>query len=124
RKVDTFNEAYRLREKGAVRNWFDITEKDGYCSLNTKISDIMATLHGKLVLMFFIASKLRGIKKKKDDGNPASGMAKNPQIMKMIGSFTPLRASSMAGTIGLTFTKDELLKLNGRLNKVKLRNSK
>lgn len=30
RKVDTFNEAYRLKEKGVVLNWFDITEPEGY----------------------------------------------------------------------------------------------
>ncbi len=121
RKVDKFNEAYRLREKGAILNWFDITEKEGYCSLNTKLSDIMATFRGKAVLMMFIASKLRKIKRKKSDGNPASSIAKNPDIMKMIGSFTPLRVSSMAGTIGLTFTKEDLLKLNRKLNKIKLK---
>ena len=49
-KVEKFNEAYRLVEQGAVLNWFDITEKEGYCSLNTKISDIMGTLRGKSLL--------------------------------------------------------------------------
>ena len=28
RKVEQFNETYRLKEKGAVLNWFDITQKD------------------------------------------------------------------------------------------------
>ena len=49
-KVEKFNEAYRLVEQGAVLNWFDITEKEGYCSLNTKIGDIMGTLRGKSLL--------------------------------------------------------------------------
>ena len=37
RKVDTFNESYRLKEVGAVLNWFDITEKPGRLSLNSKM---------------------------------------------------------------------------------------
>ena len=32
RKVEVFNEEYRLKEKGAVLNWFDITEVEGYYS--------------------------------------------------------------------------------------------
>lgn len=47
RKVEVFNEAYRLREKNAVLNWFDIAEKDGCFSLNDKISEIMAVPEGK-----------------------------------------------------------------------------
>ena len=42
RKVETFNESYRLKEKGAILNWFDITAPEGYFSLNDKLSDIMA----------------------------------------------------------------------------------
>ena len=30
RKVKTFNEAYRLVDKGAVLNWFDVTEPEGF----------------------------------------------------------------------------------------------
>ena len=36
RKVDGFNEKYRLKEKGALLNWFDVTAPDGYFSLNDK----------------------------------------------------------------------------------------
>ena len=123
RKVEVFNEEYRLKEKGAILNWFDITEKDGYCSLNTKISEIMKTTKGRLVLMFFIMRKLKTMKKKsaKNSSNSASSMLKNKDTMKMIGSFTILRISSMAGTVGMKFTKEELLTLNKKLNKVKLK---
>ena len=114
---------YRLKEKGAILNWFDITEKDGYCSLNTKISEIMRSTKGRLVLMFFIMRKLKTMKKKsvKNSSDSASSMLKNKDTMKMIGSFTILRISSMAGTVGMTFTKEELLALNKKLNKVKLK---
>ena len=120
RKVEVFNEAYRLREKGAILNWFDITEREGYCSLNTKISDIMSSFRGKLVLTLFIASRLRKIKKQNEDRS-TSAMKPSSDMMKMIGSFTPLRVSSMAGMIGLKFTKEDLLGLNRKLNRVKLK---
>ena len=118
RKVDVFNEAYRLKEKGAILNWFDITEKDGYCSLNTKISDILASTKGKLVLSLLLYKKFRKTKKKKKDSFPAEKMM-GKDLMKMIGSFTILRITSMAGMAGLEFTKEELLELNQKLNKVK-----
>ena len=123
RKVEVYNEEYRLKEKGAILNWFDITEREGYCSLNTKISEIMKSTKGKMTLMLFIMKKLKGIKKKSDknSSNPAQSMLKNKDTMKMIGSFTILRISSMAGTVGMTFTKEELLALNKKLNKVKLK---
>ena len=120
RKVEVFNEAYRLREKGAILNWFDSTEREGYCSLNTKISDIMSSFRGKLVLTLFIASRLRKIKKQNEDRS-TSAMKPSSDMMKMIGSFTPLRVSSMAGMIGLKFTKEDLLGLNRKLNRVKLK---
>ena len=121
KKVDKFNEEYRLKEKGAILNWFDITEKDGYCSLNTKISVIMKTTRGKLTLMNFLFKKLKAMKKSGNSSSPASSMVKNKDIMKMVGSFTVLRISTMAGTAGLEFTKEELLALNKKLNKVRIK---
>ena len=53
RKVDTFNEAYRLRVVGAVLNWFDITEKEGRLSLNNKFGDLMTSLRGKMFVLGF-----------------------------------------------------------------------
>ena len=58
-KVDVFNESYRLKEKGAVLNWFDITEREGYCSLNSKISDILGTMRGKIILSLLLMKKTR-----------------------------------------------------------------
>ena len=37
----------------------------------------------------------------------------------MIGSFTVLRLSSMMGMTGISFTKEELLAMNAKLNKIK-----
>ncbi|MDD6226479.1 MAG: glycoside hydrolase family 2 TIM barrel-domain containing protein, partial [Bacilli bacterium] len=50
RKVDVFNETYRLKEEGQIINWFEITTKEGRLSIKDKIGDIMKTISGKLIL--------------------------------------------------------------------------
>ena len=117
-KVDVFNESYRLKEKGAVLNWFDITEREGYCSLNSKISDILGTMRGKLILCLLLMKKTKGMKKK-GEGNKSSMV--NKDTMAMIGSFTILRITSMVSMLGIEFTKDELLNLNKKLNRIKIK---
>ena len=117
-KVDVFNESYRLKEKGAVLNWFDITEREGYCSLNSKISDILGTMRGKLILSLLLMKKTKGMKKK-GEGNKSSMV--NKDTMAMIGSFTILRITSMVSMLGIEFTKEELLNLNKKLNRIKIK---
>ena len=117
-KVDVFNESYRLKEKGAVLNWFDITEREGYCSLNSKISDILGTMRGKLILCLLLMKKNKGMKKK-GEGNKSSMV--NKDTMAMIGSFTILRITSMVSMLGIEFTKEELLNLNKKLNRIKIK---
>lgn len=116
-KVDVFNESYRLKEKGAVLNWFDITEREGYCSLNSKISDILGTMRGKIILCLLLMKKTKGMKKK-GEGNKSSMV--NKDTMAMIGSFTILRITSMVSMLGIEFTKEELLNLNKKLNRIKI----
>jgi len=50
RKVDTFNEEYRLKEEGEVLNWFDIDMPEGYFNINDKIGDIMKANEGKMFI--------------------------------------------------------------------------
>ena len=126
RKVDTFNEDYRLKEKGAVLNWFDITEKEGYFSLNDKMSDIMASTMGKLwfgTMMLGLKKKMDASKKESDSGDKKGGFSidlKNiGNFTQMLGGFTVLRLTSMVGMVGVSFTKEELLKYNKQLNMIK-----
>ncbi len=117
-KVETPNEAYRLREKGAVLNWFDITEPEGYLSLNSKMSEIMGTLRGKMLLGSLMMKMMP--KKGKDGEAPkAMGFELNEGMMQMMGGFTLLRLTSMLGMMNISFTKEELLDLNAKLNKIK-----
>ena len=116
RKVEKFNESYRLVEKGVVLNWFDVTAPEGRLSLNSKMSEIMATFRGKLILMGLF-KKLMGGKKGKE--KKAAGFTVNKGMMRMMEGFTLLRMTSMVGMMNISFTKEELLKMNAKLNKIK-----
>ena len=113
-KVETFNEAYRLKEKGAVLNWFDITEKEGYLSLNDKMSDVLATVRGKLLFAGMMAKMMP----KKGD-KAMGGFEINDGMMQMMGGFTVLRLTGMLGMMNINLTKEQLLDLNEQLNKIK-----
>jgi beta-galactosidase len=124
-KVDTFNEAYRLVEKNAILNWFDITEPEGYLSLNSKFSDIMATVGGKVWavrLMLMLKKKMDANKTGEDKGEKMN-FNFSPKALKgmmaMLGGFTVLRMTGMIGMVGVSFTKEDLLALNAQLNKIK-----
>ena len=120
RKVETFNEAYRLVEKGAILNWFDINAPEGYLSLNDKMSDVIATVQGKLIFMGLVGKLMGGSKDKKDGKIKAGGFEVGPEMMSMMGGFTVLRLFTlMGGMMDVKFTKEELLELNAKLNKIK-----
>ena len=128
RKADKMNPAYILREQGAVLNWFDITEIEGRFSLNDKLGEIMKTFRGKLWfagLFLSLAKKMSKGTPKSDDKKKKSKKkkAKNPEmnsgLMNMIGGFSVLRFTGMLGMRNVTFTKEELLKMNRQLNKIR-----
>ena len=117
RKVEEMNQDYILKEKGAVLNWFDVTEIEGRYSLNDKISDIFKSFWGKLWF-----AKI-GLKLKKamsgGEAKKASGFELSEDMMKMMGGFTVLRLTSLIGMMNITFTKEDLLKMNKQLNKIR-----
>ena len=126
RKVDTFNEEYRMKEVGAILNWFDITEKEGYFCLNDKMSDIMATVGGKIWLgsmMLTMKKKMDANKKPDENGEKKGGFSVDLKNIKgmgqMLGGFTVLRLTSLMGMANVNFTKEELLKINDQLNKIR-----
>ena len=120
RKVDKMNEDYLLKEQGAVLNWFDVVAPEGRFSLNDKLSDIMSTFRGKL---WFIKIGLK-IKKsltggKKGEKKKAAGFEINEGMMQMMGGFTVLRMANLIGAMDIKFTKEELLKMNKQLNRIR-----
>ena len=117
KKVDTFNEEYRLVEKGAVLNWFDVVERDGYLSLNSKMTEILSTFRGKLIVGKIF---MKMMPKKKGGAKPsAMGFELSEDMMQMMGGFTLLRLTSMLGMMNISFTKEQLLDLNKKLVKIK-----
>ena len=127
RKVETFNEEYRMKEEGAILNWFDITEREGYFSLNSKLSEITSTLRGKLWLggMLLTMKKKMDANKKPQEGEKKKGggfeidMKGIKGMGQMLGGFTVLRMTSMMGMVNISFDKEELLAMNAKLNKIK-----
>jgi hypothetical protein len=49
----------------------------------------------------------------------AGGFEMNDSMMKMLGGFTVLRLSGMIRMVGVKLTKEDLLSLNAKLNKIK-----
>ena len=127
RKVDEMNMDYVLREVGAVLNWFDVTAPEGRYSLNDTIGDIMKSKRGKMWFMGMglkLKKKMDANKKGKDDGEKKSGgfdvdLSAGGGLMEMMGGFTVLRLTSMMGMMNISFTKEELLKMNKKLNRIK-----
>ena len=127
RKVSEMNMDYVLVEKGAVLNWFDIDAPDGRYSLNDTIGDIMKSSRGKLwfaKMGLTLKKKMDANKKgdKKDEkksGGFEVDLKSGGGIMEMMAGFTVLRLTSMMGMMNISFTKEELLKMNKKLNRIK-----
>ena len=127
RKVAEMNMDYVLVEKGAVLNWFEVTAPEGRYSLNDKISDIMKSKRGKLwfyATMLKVKRKMDKSKKAAKDGKKSGGFdvdisSAGGGLMEMMGSFSVLRLTTMMAMMNVTFTKEELLKMNKKLNKIK-----
>ncbi len=128
RKVAERNMDYVLREVGAVLNWFDVVEVEGRFSINDKISDIMNSKRGKMWFMgvgLKIKKKMDAKKKGQKDDKKSGGFDVDLKggnmggMMEMLGGFSVLRLSSMMGMMGVTFTKEELLKMHKQLTRIK-----
>ena len=125
RKVDKFNEDYRMKEEGAVINWFEINTPVGYYSVNDTIGDIMASFRGKIALLKIGSMLLKVLKsdsnggekdKKKSKGASIMGFKPSKEMLQLGYGFTVKRVISM---LGGKFTKEQILKINATLNKVK-----
>jgi hypothetical protein len=58
-------------------------------------------------------------KNKKDGEANAAGFKLSDEMMQMMGGFTLLRLTSLVSMMNISFTKEELLDLNEKLNKIK-----
>ena len=130
KKVDKFNEDYRLKEENAVINWFEIDTPTGYFSVNDTIGDILATFKGKIFALRVIKllkssfadkpkdenKKPEKKEKKKGGGLSIMGFSLNKTMLELGKGFTVKRAMMMANGM---FTKEQILEINRMLNKIK-----
>ncbi|MBR6678082.1 MAG: glycoside hydrolase family 2 protein, partial [Oscillospiraceae bacterium] len=115
RKVEVFNEAYRLKEKGAILNWFDVEAPEGYLSLNDKMGDVLKTEGGRMMFTQLMGKMMGG-----DGKMEAMGFEVSADMMSMMNGFTVLRLFTlMGGMMDVKFTKEQLLGLNAQLNQIK-----
>ncbi|MGN0294350.1 MAG: glycoside hydrolase family 2 TIM barrel-domain containing protein [Lachnospiraceae bacterium] len=126
RKVDTFNEDYRMKEKGDVINWFEITTPKGYYSINDKLGEILESRKGARFIKFTMAKMLIRMKlNSRKNPQPKDKSRKidlnNPEMKTFLYGMSVKRLISMAGTMGpgLEFKKADVLKINRRLNRIK-----
>jgi beta-galactosidase len=119
RKVEARNEDYILKEQGAVLNWFDVDMPEGRFSINDKISDIMSSFWGKLWFILTMLKIKKMMPKNKNGKAEAAGFELGDGIMQMMGGFTVLRLTSMMGMMNINFTKEQLLKMNKQLNRIR-----
>ena len=115
-KVAEFNNEYRMVETGDVLNWFDITEVEGYFSINDKMSDLIANEEGRNLIMGLMKSAMEGQKTMADP----TQMLGNEAMISFMGGFTIKRLMSMMGAMGAKpLTKEQMLGFNAMLNKIK-----
>ena len=119
RKVDTFNEAYRMKEKGAVLNWFDITAPEGYFSLNDKVKDIAASEQGAMFIRELFGQIMRKMGGENTEKAQTAAEEGGSGLMSMMGSFTMIRLLNLMGVAGGEMTKEEMLAINAQLNQIK-----
>ncbi len=122
RKVDAFDESYRMKEVGEVINWFEITNPAGYCCINDTVGDILKTEEGKQLLIgfakqFYEQSRQSGAQGEK---NGTMEMKPNKAMLEMLKGFTVRRILSMTSMMGMQpLTKEQILEINAQLNKVR-----
>ena len=100
---------------------FDIEAPEGYLSLNDKMGDVLSTVRGKLIFAGLMAKMMGGKKGKDGEGKmEAMGFEISADMMTMMNGFTVLRLFTlMGGMMDVKFTKEELLEINAKLNKIK-----
>ena len=133
RKVDTPNMDYVMKDDHCVINWFEINTPVGYLSINDTIRDILKPFKGKIFAVKTLLSLKKAMssekKEEKSDKKKGKGISVmgvnlrdvNKSMINMAMGFTLKRALMM---LGGKFTKEQVLKINDDLNKIKKKKQK
>ena len=79
----------------------------------------MDSLKGKLFLLGLGKDLMKQMKGSGSGGGMADMMPSGDGLMQMLGGFSILRLTSLMSMAGITFTKEQLLDINAKLNKIK-----
>lgn len=119
RKVDEPNPDYRMPVTGDIINWFEITEPEGYFSINDTMGQIMENPEGAKLLGGML-EKMQQSNQNPDDDDPQKGMkAMASKIdpaaaQKMMMGFTVKRMLGFGSV-----PKEQVLAINQMLNQIK-----
>ncbi len=113
RKVSRPNPDYVLRQPGAVLNWCDVTAKEGYFCLNDRFWDLTKAPRGVLWLGKLLVQVVKNLCGPKKNTSSASG------LFVFHKDITILQYFALLDQIKVHFDKEELLRINDQLNKIK-----
>lgn len=119
RKVDEPNPDYRMPVTGDIINWFEITQPEGYFSINDTMGQIMENPEGAKLLGGML-EKMQQSNQNPDDDDPQKGMkAMASKIdpaaaQKMMMGFTVKRMLGFGSV-----PKEQVLAINQMLNQIK-----
>ena len=83
----------------------------------------MSTFRGELLLLKLIKKIMpKKSSKKGEEKKVIDDFKMNDDMKKMMYGFPLIRMTSMAGMVNVKFSKEELLELNAKLNKIKKKN--
>lgn len=104
--------------EGTVINWFEITTPPGYYSINDTLGDILSTFRGKIAILKLLKQLMNGQKSgdRKQESGTVAGFKLNKGMLEMAKSFTIKRILMMVGN---SLTKEQILKINASLNRIK-----
>ena len=119
--IESTGRSVERNEPTFIERVADVIEPEGRLSLNSKMGEVLHTFRGKLIFMGLIKKVMGGKKTgKKKGGMKAMGFEITPDMMSMMNGFTVLRLFTlMGGMMNVNFTKEELLELNKKLNRIR-----
>lgn len=104
---------YVLRQPGAVLNWCDVTQKEGFFCLNDRFWDLTKTPGGLFWLGKLLVQVIRKLCSSQKNTSSPSG------IFVFHKDITVLQYFALLDQIKVHFDKDELLHINDQLSKIK-----
>lgn len=118
RKVDEIDQNYVFKETGAILNWFDVTTVEGKFSLLDSVGDIIKNPIGLFVIITSLKKIISNPNEKKEKGKSSTPSIPKG-VIKMLSGFTVMRMINLIATAGgMKVDKEEVLKLNKKLNKI------